>query len=43
MSRSFIDRLSALSDLCMFKENRIIDLGNKKEKKKKKQGEDNQF
>jgi len=30
MSRSFIDRLSALSDLCMYKENRIIDLGNKK-------------
>lgn len=44
MSRSFIDRLSALSDLCMFKENRIIDLGNKKnDKKKKKQENDAQF
>jgi len=44
MSRSFIDRLSALSDLCMYKENRIIDLGNKKnDKKKKKQENDAQF
>jgi len=40
-SRSFIDRLSALTDLCMYKQNRIIDLGNKKQdKKKKKQGDD---
>ena len=34
-SRSFVDRLSALTDLCIFKENRVIDLGNKKEEKKK--------
>ena len=34
MSRSFIDRLSALTDLCVYRENRVIDLGNKKPKKK---------
>jgi hypothetical protein len=34
-SRSFIDRLSALTDLCIWRENRVVDLGNKKEEKKK--------
>lgn len=36
MSRSFIDRLAALTDLNVYRENRVIDLGNKKEKKKKR-------
>lgn len=35
MARSFIDRLSALTDLCVYRENRVIDFGNKKGKKKK--------
>jgi hypothetical protein len=30
MARSFIDRLAALTDLCVYRENRVIDLGNKK-------------
>jgi hypothetical protein len=30
MSRSFIDRLAALTDLNVYRENRVIDLGNKK-------------
>jgi hypothetical protein len=34
-ARSFIDRMSALTDLNVYRENRVIDLGNKKEKKKK--------
>lgn len=29
-ARSFIDRLGALTDLCIYKENRVVDLGNKK-------------
>jgi hypothetical protein len=36
MSRSFIDRIAALTDLNVYRENRVIDLGNKKEKKKKR-------
>ena len=44
MSRSFIDRISALTELCVKKENRVVDLGNKKEDKtkkgKKKEGEE---
>lgn len=43
MSRSFIDRISALTDLCVKKENRVVDLGNKKpegKKGKKKEGEE---
>lgn len=40
MSRSFIDRMSALTDLCVYRENRVIDLGNKKQNKKKKKAED---
>jgi hypothetical protein len=35
MARSFIDRLSALTDLNVYRENRVIDFGNKKQKKKK--------
>lgn len=27
MSRSFIDRLQSLTDLCIYKENRVVDLG----------------
>lgn len=39
-ARSFIDRLSAITDLCVYRENRVIDLGNKKpDKRKKKQAE----
>ena len=34
-SRNIIDRLSSLTDLCVFKENRVVDLGNKKEEPKK--------
>ena len=33
-SRNIIDRLSSLTDLCVFKENRVVDLGNKKEEPK---------
>lgn len=40
MARSFIDRLSALTDLNVFRENRVIDLGNKKAKKKKRKSDD---
>jgi hypothetical protein len=40
MSRSFIDRLSALTDLNVYRENRVIDLGNKKQSKRKKKAED---
>jgi len=44
MSRSFIDRITALTALCVKKENRVIDLGNKKDDKnkkvKKKEGEE---
>ena len=40
MSRSVIDRMSALTDLCVYRENRVIDLGNKKKTKKKKKAED---
>lgn len=40
MSRSFIDRLAALTDLNVYRENRVIDLGNKKEKKKKRKSDD---
>lgn len=29
-SRSFVDRMSALTDLNVYRENRVIDLGNKK-------------
>ena len=42
-SRSFIDRLTALSDLFIHKENRVVDRGNKKDdgkKKKKTTGEE---
>ena len=35
-ARSFIDRMSALTDLNVFRENRVIDLGNKKKTKKKR-------
>jgi len=35
-----IDRMSALTDLCVYRENRVIDLGNKKQTKKKKKAED---
>jgi hypothetical protein len=35
-ARSFIDRISALTDLNVYRENRVIDLGNKKKTKKKK-------
>jgi hypothetical protein len=38
-ARSFVDRLSALTDLNVFRENRVIDLGNKKEKKKKRKND----
>lgn len=37
-ARSFIDRLGALTDLCIYKENRVVDLGNKKEDPKKAKG-----
>lgn len=40
MARSFIDRLAALTDLNVYRENRVIDLGNKKQNKKKKKIED---
>lgn len=40
MSRSFIDRLSALTDLNVYRENRVIDLGNKKQTKRKKKNDD---
>jgi hypothetical protein len=36
LARSFVDRMSALTDLNVYRENRVIDLGNKKETKKKK-------
>lgn len=36
LARSFVDRMSALTDLNVYRENRVIDLGNKKENKKKK-------
>ena len=35
-ARSFVDRLSALTDLNVYRENRVIDLGNKKKNKKNK-------
>lgn len=40
MARSFIDRLAALTDLNVYRENRVIDLGNKKQNKKKKKIEE---
>jgi len=40
MSRSFIDRLQALTDLNVYRENRVIDLGNKKQDKKKRKSQD---
>jgi hypothetical protein len=40
MSRSFIDRLQALTDLNVYRENRVIDLGNKKQDKKRKKSQD---
>ena len=42
MSRSFIDRLAALTDLNVYRENRVIDLGNKKKTNKKKKNEDDE-
>jgi len=38
-TRSFLDRLSSLTDLCVFKDNRVVDMGNKKEEKKRKRNE----
>jgi hypothetical protein len=40
LARSFIDRISALTDLNVYRENRVIDLGNKKKKKKTKKNDD---
>lgn len=40
-ARSFIDRMSALTDLNVYRENRVIDLGNKSKKKKKNQSDKN--
>ena len=40
MARSFIDRLTGLIDLCIYKENRVIDL---KEDKKKTEDEEFEF
>ena len=37
-SRAFIDMLSALTGLCLVSENRIVDLGTKKDEKKSKKG-----
>ena len=37
-ARSFIDRMSALTDLNVYRENRVIDLGNAKKTKKKAGG-----
>jgi hypothetical protein len=42
MSRSFIDRLAALTDLNVYRENRVIDLGNKKKTNKKRKNEDDE-
>ena len=39
LSRSFVDRMSALTDLNVYRENRVIDLGNKKKNKKKRNAE----
>ena len=41
-ARSFVDRLSALTDLNGYRENRVIDLGNKKKNKKTKKKVGNQ-
>lgn len=44
-TRNFIDRLSSLTELCVFKENRVVDMGNKKDEKKRKrpENEDEKF
>lgn len=41
MSRSFIDRLNGLVDLCIYKENRVLDLQD--EKKGSQQDEEFEF
>ena len=40
MARSFIDRLTGLMDLCIYNENRVLDL---KDEKKDKQDEEFEF
>jgi len=44
-TRSFLDKLTSLTDLCVFKDNRVVDMGNKKDEKKRKrhENEDEKF
>jgi len=40
-ARLFIDKLEMLSDLCIYKPNRVIDIDDKKDKKKQDEDIDN--